>query len=519
MKREEWIGRSIVTAQEMQHIETVMFDAGMSVAGLMEKAGVRLGDRLVQLYGPEQSVGILVGTGHNGGDALVIARELYLRGYSVTIHCPQEPTKNLTQDHLDYARHLGILEVMAVEDLQGCDWLIDGLFGFGLSRSLSTAHQTLIDQVNQWGMPMLSLDMPSGLDATTGKPWGTAIKADRTLCLGLWKLGLLQEDALGWVGEVELIDLGVPQSAIVQVLGDNSKQQRVTPLWIRETLPLPRPSSTHKYEQGHLLLVVGSDRYAGAALLAGLGARASGVGMLTLAVPKSLKSLITAQMPDALVIGCSETPQGAIDYLPKDLDLASYDTIACGCGLTQEAQLVVQQLLRGPRPLVLDADALNILGEKAKLLLPYSSAATVLTPHVGEFRRLFPEIWQGAESRTAAVVAAAGLTGATILLKGARVAIADAAGMLRINPVSSPALARGGSGDVLTGLLGGLLAQNMTQAVPRPILDVVQTAVAWHGMAGSWASSTRTELGVDAQTLSQALLPALQGFLRDLPQD
>jgi ADP-dependent NAD(P)H-hydrate dehydratase / NAD(P)H-hydrate epimerase len=126
---------------------------------------------------------------------------------------------------------------------------------------------------------------------------------------------------------------------------------------------------------------------------------------------------------------------------------------------------------------------------------------------------LFPEQWAAGASRTEAVVAAAALSGATILLKGARVAIADAAGMLRINPESTPALARGGSGDVLTGLLGGLLAQNMTQGVPSPILDVVQTAVAWHSMAGIYAAAERTELGVDAQTLSQSLLPALRAFL------
>jgi ADP-dependent NAD(P)H-hydrate dehydratase / NAD(P)H-hydrate epimerase len=506
MDRQERINRSIVTAAEMQAIERSMFGAGMPVAALMEKAALRLCDRLTQFYPSTTTIGILVGTGHNGGDALVVARELYLQGYGVKLYCPTPPTKELTLNHLAYARCLGIPLCDNLEALQACDWLIDGLFGFGLSRPLSGEIQALIEQVNQWAKPTIALDLPSGLDADTGKPWGTAIRATKTLCLGLWKLGLLQDEALDWVGQAELIDIGLAPP-------EPQALQRVTPAWVKATLPLPKPPTTHKYEQGHLLLVVGSDRYPGAAVLAGLGARASGVGMLSIAVPRSLKPYVAAQIPDALIVACPETSHGTIDRLPPDLDLTRYDTIACGCGLTPEAGGVVQQLLKGPRPLVLDADALNILGEEAKLLLPHSTAATVLTPHVGEFRRLFPEQWGTAASRTEALAAAAALTGATILLKGARVAISDAAGMLRINPESTPALARGGSGDVLTGLLGGLLAQNATQGCPRPILDVVQTAAAWHALAGIYAATERTELGVDAQTLSQALLPALREFL------
>jgi ADP-dependent NAD(P)H-hydrate dehydratase / NAD(P)H-hydrate epimerase len=506
MDRQERIGRSIVTVAQMRAIEQSMFDAGMPVAALMEKAGLRLCDRLRQLYPTPSQVGILVGTGHNGGDALVVARELSLQGYEVKLYCPVSPQKELTLTHLNYARRLGIPLCEDLEALQTSDWLIDGLFGLGLSRDLSAQAQAMIEQVNQWDKPVVALDLPSGLDGDRGKPWGAAIRASHTLCLGLWKLGLLQEDALPWVGQAELIDIGISPP-------DPETLQRVTPTWIRETLPLPKPLTTHKYEQGHLLLVVGSDRYPGAAVLAGLGARASGVGMLSIAVPRSLKPFVAAQIPDAIIVACPETSHGSIDRLPPDFDLTRYDTIACGCGLTTEAVTLVQQLLKGPRPLVLDADALNILGEEAKLLLPHSAAATVLTPHLGEFRRLFPEQWAQATCRTEAIANAAAMTGATILLKGARVAIADAAGMLRINPESTPALARGGSGDVLTGLLGGLLAQNMTQGSPRPILDVVQTAVAWHGMAGIYAAAERTELGVDAQTLSQSLLPALKAFL------
>ncbi|NJM47995.1 MAG: NAD(P)H-hydrate epimerase, partial [Alkalinema sp. RU_4_3] len=259
MDRQERIGRSIVTVDQMQAIEQSMFEAGMPVAALMEKAALKLVDRLMQLYLAPSQVGILVGTGHNGGDALVVARELSLQGYEIKLHCPVNPTKELTLTHLNYARRLGLPLCEDLEELHTSDWLIDGLFGFGLSRALSAQAQALIEQVNQWDKPVVALDLPSGLDGNTGKPWGAAIRAKTTLCLGLWKLGLLQEDALPWVGQVELIDIGISPP-------DPETLQRVTPNWITETLPLPKPPTTHKYEQGHLLLVVGSDRYPAAAV-------------------------------------------------------------------------------------------------------------------------------------------------------------------------------------------------------------------------------------------------------------
>jgi ADP-dependent NAD(P)H-hydrate dehydratase / NAD(P)H-hydrate epimerase len=508
LARTELRDRVVVSAAQMQAIEARLFAAGMPVAALMEKVGLRLADRIQTLYplANFSQVAVLVGPGHNGGDALVVARELHFRGYAVQIYAPIAPLKPLTQQHYDYAHSLGIPIHTLADPLPDGDLWIDGLFGFGLNRSLTGEIAVMVDRLNEAGCPIVSIDLPSGIQTDTGAVLGSAVQATTTLCLGLWKPALLQEGALPYLGASELIDFDLPTADIVAVLGHTPLVQRITPAAAIAALPLHRPPTTHKYQMGHLLLVCGSDRYAGAAILAGLGARASGVGMLSIAVPQSLKPLLQAQLPEALIIACPETPSGAIAALP--LDLAQYSAIGCGCGLTPEPESVVAAILASDRPVVLDADGLNIVARHPDWLTQRSGATTVLTPHLGEFRRLFPAI-DGADA-LAAVQAAATQSGAIVLLKGARVAIADPAGHLRVNPASTPALARGGSGDVLTGLLAGLLAGWLAQSGAAYPLDTVAAAAWWHAQAGRWLAADRTVLGVDAATLAHRLIPALQ---------
>jgi len=260
------------------------------------------------------------------------------------------------------------------------------------------------------------------------------------------------------------------------------------------------------------LLVAGSHRYGGAATLAGLGARASGVGMLSIAVPESIKPILSQRLPEALIIGCPETESGAIAAFPADLELEKYSAIACGPGMTLDALPLVQAVLASKRSLVLDADGLNALAQLGTLkTLQNRSASTVLTPHLGEFKRLFPELEDALTCRIAAVRQAATQTGAVVLLKGARVAIADSH-TVWINPDSTAALARGGSGDVLTGLIGGLLAQAIASQASVSHLDVVKSAVWWHAQAGILAAQERTVLGVEPQTLASFLIPLVASF-------
>lgn len=507
--RSEQIQKIVVTAAQMREIEERIFAAGMPVAALMEKVAGAIASRIQFLY-PLKSrvtVGVLVGPGHNGGDALVVARELHFRGYDVAIYKPFNQLKELTSQHANYGASLGISIDDKIAVLEGCNLLIDGLFGFGLDRVLSGEIAAAVDRLNRWSKPIISIDLPSGIHTDTGEVLGTAIRATHTLCLGLWKLAFLQDQALEYIGKAELIDFDIPLADIEVVVQKTPRIYRVTQPMAVANIPLQRPLITHKYKEGHLLLICGSRQYSGAAILTGMGARASGVGMLSIAVPETLKSLLVGQLPEALIIGCPETENGAIAELPKEVDLSNYNAVACGPGLTLEAKQIVETVLESSIPIVLDADALNIIAQLGTIaILSQRQVPTVLTPHAGEFKRLFPDAAPPTSDRVKAVRDVSGLFGAVVLLKGARSAIADHYGTVWIIPESTPALARGGSGDVLTGLLGGLLAQASSRNLP--IEGVTVAAAWWHSQAGILAAKDRTELGVDAFSLTQYLIAA-----------
>ncbi len=502
----------VVNAEQMRQIEGQLFDAGMPVAALMEKVAGLIVTRVIELYPLSEvsRVGVLVGPGHNGGDALAVARELHLQGYQVFLYRPISKLKELTISHANYAASLGIPSSEQIQALYTCDLIIDGLFGFGLTRPISGKLVEDINQLNFWNRAVVSIDLPSGIDTDTGKVLGTAVRATHTLCLGLWKLAFYQDQALDYIGKAELIAFGIPAKNVWSVLGKPPPIQLTVASNIAKYFPLPRPQITHKYKQGHLLLICGSRRYSGGAILTALGARASGVGMLSIAVPESLKPILVGHLPEALVIGCPETKTGAIALLPSEVvDLTQFDLIACGPGLTRDATSVVQTVLKAEVPLVLDADALNIVAEMGTTeVLELRKSPTILTPHLGEFKRLFPDLLNPNQDRIRAVQEAAQQNGTVILLKGAKTVIAHPEGKTWVVPQSTPALARGGSGDVLTGLLGGLLAQQITSH--HPLEAIVATAAWWHAQAGITAAEERSELGVDAHTLSQYLWKVLK---------
>ncbi|AIE73087.1 MULTISPECIES: bifunctional ADP-dependent NAD(P)H-hydrate dehydratase/NAD(P)H-hydrate epimerase [unclassified Synechocystis] len=495
--------QAVVSAAQMQSIENWLFDRGMPVAALMEKAALHIANRLQVLYplAKYPRIGVVVGPGHNGGDGLVVARELTLHGYHVKVFQSLEQLKPLTQNHTNYAKSLGIPWLDGVNALAHCDLIIDGLFGVGLTRPITGAIADLITTINILPIPIVSIDLPSGIHTDTGEILGVAVQAERSFCLGLWKRAHFQDRALPYLGQTELLNIGLPPQAIAEVLGHGWPLQVLSSDQGKEALFPRRPLVTHKYQQGHLLLICGSQQYAGGALLSCLGARATGVGMVTVAVPKSVTSLIHSQCPEMLVHGCLETHSGAIAGL-GNLNLASYSAIALGPGLSLDVGPVVEEVLNVACPLILDADALNKVAQQKLLpLLAQRTAPTVLTPHGGEFKRLFPDLDQG--DRLTAAQTGAVRSQTTVLLKGAKTIIADPTGPTWLIKDSTSALARGGSGDVLTGLMGGILAQPSD----LPLVQRVAGVAWWHAQAGIFAAQQRTVLGVDAQHLAEYLLP------------
>ena len=498
----------IVSAKQMQDIEGQIFDRGMPVAALMEKAAGLCFKNITDLYplSKVSHVGVIAGPGHNGGDALVVARELSLVGYRVKVYRPITKLKDLTASHARYVASLDIPFSEEIDPLEECQLIIDGLFGFGLTRPLEGKIAEAVNKLNSWCKAVVSIDLPSGINTDTGEVLGTAVRATHTLCLGLWKQAFFQDEALEYIGKAVKIDFGITEADVRAIIPEENLVQQITPQLARQFLPLPRPLVTHKYQQGSLLLICGSRRYGGAAILNALGARASGVGMLSVAVPESLRQLVISQLPEALVISCPETPSGAIDSLPlSDEELAKFDIIGGGSGITSDAQPIVERILNCNCPLVLDADALNIVSQSSDNIqdtLHTTAGIRIMTPHLGEFKRLFPEI-EHPENRLQIAQQAAKHSNAIVLLKGAKTIIAHPNNSVWIVPESTPALARGGSGDVLTGLISGLVAQQ--KGNPAHIFNTVAVAAYWHARAGIKAADERTQLGVDAFTLSSYL--------------
>ena len=500
--------RLIVTAAEMQAIETRLFDAGIPVAALMEKVGQRLTQEIRSLF-PKSShlkILVLVGPGHNGGDALVIARELLELGYHVELYRPLPRAKPLTQAHFDFAKHIGIEVIPHLSAPIQADLIIDGLFGFGLERSIEGELATLIERVNQAPSPIVSLDLPSGMHTDTGEVLGRVIRAAHTFCLGLWKRAFFQEQALSYLGKTHLVPFGIPMDDQLAILEKTTPIQAIEqPDWAQL---LTRSHSAHKYQVGSTLLVCGSARYPGAALLATQAANTTGVGMLYVAVPQSIQALIVSKVPEAVVIPCPETPRGAIADFPEDFSTNQLNSVAVGPGVTENATNVLRQCLNWDLPLIIDADGLNILAKGDYFsTLSQRAASTILTPHWGELTRLIPSVKEtlAAEKgdRISLLLNTALPPQVTLILKGAKTLVKGAE--LQINANSTPALARGGSGDVLTGILAGLLAQN-----PHKAESIATAAVWWHAQAAILAEQKLTASGVSPTQLIQNLLPILK---------
>lgn len=523
----------LVGGERMAAIEQELFASGLPVEALMEKAALAVSRRLLagRAADARDGVLVLVGPGHNGGDGLVVARELHLAGVPVRIWSPFERHKPLTAAHLRHALWLGIPRL--AEEPEAADpalWL-DALFGIGQHRPPGAALEALLAQ-RQRRRPggLMAIDSPTGLCADSGRLLGrVAATARHTWCLGLIKQGLVQDSALAWVGQLERIDLGLPAKLLDSLPPDQPLALRAADA---ATAPWPRPPlAAGKYERGRLLLLAGSPRYPGAALLATAGASASGCGSLQVAVPAVLAPALWQSHPH-LVLAADPGPDLAG---LAGLDLARFDALLVGPGLGaapageaaassgssgavpagESERLAWGHLQRFEGLLCLDAEGLNRLAAGRAGVAPLDwlrgrSGPSWLTPHPGEFRRLFPDL--AASTPLVAAAAAACSSGSTVLLKGARTVVACADGRRWQLLDSCPEAARAGLGDVLAGYVAGRGA--MARAAmgppgggPGSRLDgaLLAAAALDHAVAGLRARQRRGAGGVTPLAVARSL--------------
>lgn len=445
----------LLTADEMGHADRLAIEGGVPGAVLMENAGRGVAEEVAARFPDAGTVAVLCGHGNNGGDGFVAARHLSERGYRVRLGFDGEPAK-LPQDAATMAaRYGGSVEPLGVELLAGAEVIVDGLFGAGLGRPIEGELADLIDAANASGVPIVAIDVPSGVDGTTGAIRGTAVRAVATVTFFRLKPGHLLMPGRFHCGALRVVDIGIPCSVLETVKPNTFANEPA--LWHGE-FPWPTEAG-HKYRRGHALVASGPVDATGAARLAARGALRAGAGLVTVASPRNALAVNASQLT-AVMVREADGPRGIAALLADSRKNAFL--IGPGHGVGEETRASVLAALEAPPAVVLDADALTAFAEDSDTLfkaIQRRQAPVVLTPHEGEFVRLFGEV--AGASKVDKTRSAAARAGATVVLKGADTVIAAPDGRAAIDANGTPWLATAGSGDVLGGMILGLLAQGM----------------------------------------------------------
>ena len=532
----------VVTAAEMRQIDQDTIE-GIGIPGivLMETAGSAIVRAIERHYPTCQRIGIFAGKGNNGGDGIVIARQLAHIGRDVHLFLvsPQESFTGEAQTNLQIAKRLTasfglqtapkdglrieeILTDAALEPdtslnrIASCDLLVDAIFGTGLRGTVRDPIATVINAINRLPTPVLSVDLPSGLDADTGHPLGTCIQADRTVTIGLPKRGLLMHPGAELTGKLEIADIGFPAQVVD---AQNIKVNRTSATQAAQWMP-PRPLSSHKGSYGRVLVVAGSTGMTGAAALASEAALRAGAGLVTLATPKHLNPILEGLLPEAMTLPLPETDTGslAVSATSTILEFAekTKSILAIGPGLSQHPETVslIHQLIRENREqgldlrMVIDADGLNALSQDRETLSLLNNE-TVLTPHPGEMARLTKTSIPTLETdRISTAQQFASEHGVTLVFKGAPTVISDPNGNLWVNSTGNPGMATGGMGDVLTGVIAGLMAQDISSE------SAAALGVYLHGLAGDIAAETSGMHGLIASDVLKAVPEAIFSLIQ-----
>lgn len=505
-----------VTAQQMRETEQRSVEAGVSLDELMEKAGSEVAlaveAKLEQVAGSK--IVVMVGPGNNGSDGLVSGRLLASSGAHVTAFAltgrpdPDEKRVLAEEAGVEFVELSGRKDAADVltAAAETCDVLLDAVLGTGQSRPIEEPLAGLLHAARA-ASTVVAVDVPTGMNSDTGEFDKNGLPAHQTVMLGHPKIGPLVSAGDGACGQIDVRDIGIPQG-----LANDVKTELITPDLARSLLP-ERAGSANKGSFGRTLIVGGSLTYPGAPMLATRAALRSGCGLTYLATAEPVHRLIAGSEHEAIYLSLPADNDGKFDVnsaVGQLVEIAEgMDSVLIGPGLGQSTATIslVEKLVRnlpGNVPVALDADALNILSRTPNWS-DQMAATRVLTPHPGEMARLLRmEVPEVQADRPSAALDAASRFNAVVILKGAATLIATPEGDLRISPWVNSGLAKGGTGDVLAGLLAGLLAQS-----PGRPFDMAALAVHLHGLAGDIAARQIGQRGMVAGDVANALPRAL----------
>lgn len=484
----------LLSPREMADVDKASIEAGVSGERLMTAAGEAVADAALTF--PAGRIVVLAGPGANGGDGFVAARAIAKAGRAVVVGLLGDRLALHGDAGAAAARWTGKTIPIQDIDFSSCALVIDALFGAGLSRPLAGPAAEAVLAARKSGAPILAVDVPSGLDGATGRPLGEVfVQADVTVTFVRLKPGHVLMPGRGLCGRVVLADIGAPESA---VSGAGARAWLNRPAIWRDALPAPSVGG-HKYSRGHVAVWSGPELQTGASRLSAMAALRAGAGAVTILGPKEALKEHAAHLTAIML---HEAEDGWRDFLDKRKVAAV--VLGPGAGATPALRRAVEEALAGGRRVVLDADVFSLFArDAAGLASLVVGHDAVLTPHEGEFARLFGGEGDAASSKLERARAAAGRIGATLVLKGPDTVVASPDGRAMIADNAPPYLATAGAGDVLAGLIAGLMAQG------APAFEAASAGVWLHGEAANAVGR-----GLTADDLPAAIPEALRRLER-----
>ena len=505
----------LVTASEMQEMDRrTIEDFGIPGMVLMENAG-RGATRFLFEQFPDienKRVGVIAGRGNNGGDGYVIARYLKQKGVHVQVYLLATATR-VRGDAAANLKLLKPLDIPLVEipdeasfpkyqsEMAGVEVWIDAILGTGLKSDVKGFFKTVIEFINGLNKPVFAVDVPSGLNSDTGQVCGACIRASATATFAFAKTGHFIHPGVQYTGALNIVDIGIPPHIVEEAM---PRQWLLTRDRIQSCLP-PRMPDAHKGTTGHVLVVAGSPGKTGAAAMTAISALRSGAGLVTLGIAETLNPVLESQVLEAITAPLPETQPGvlgesALDTIINLMEGKKCVTIGPGLGQAEKTKNLVQIIVKSSTiPLVVDADGLNSLAGRTQIL-KNARAPVILTPHPGEMARLM-DTGVGAVQQDRIKCARDFATGFNVhvILKGARTVIAHPDGRVFINPTGNAGMASGGMGDVLTGIIAGLIVQGLSPE------DACRAGVYLHGAAADSLVETIGPYGYLAGDVMKAI--------------
>ena len=514
----------VVTNEQMRLLDDETIKRFVPGLTLMERAGQGITDSILELAGGAEDlcVSIFLGRGNNAGDGLVVARLLADEGVKCTLFYLHEPKDFSPDAFKNYAKLSKLRKAGGIEEvtlyLEGwedkvikgfseSDLIVDALLGTGINSPVRDNYAEIMGLINHSSLPVMAIDIPSGVNGTTGEVMGMAVMADVTVTMALPKIGSIFYPGKAFTGSLEVVDIGIPDE-VIDAAGIKT--------WILDDMAaladLPQHSpEAHKFERGALLVIAGSTRYAGAACLSAVSALRTGCGIVYLAGPESIRTVVQTSYPEIIFVSLPETPSGSIAGSAVDMTFneIKFAAAAIGPGLTVEdetAGFVHDFVQRCETPLLIDADGINAFeGRYDELKSMSQGRSIILSPHTGELKRLTGiDVPAGPYERADALRKLVIGTGITLVHKGAPTIVAHAGGRIDVNVHGHPGLATAGSGDVLTGAIAGMLASG---AGPD---EAARIGVYIHSRAAEIAAELTGERGMIAGDCSDSLPMAVR---------